>query len=112
MKNKIKMTGVALFIALGVVIAFAHYGNNRVEAQTQKASPRLLYVKNCARCHGVDGKSQTALGKKLGADDIAGGETTSKVISTVTNGQGDMPSFKKTLTKVQIHAIARYVHSL
>jgi cbb3-type cytochrome c oxidase subunit III len=111
MKNEIKMTAITLFIAVGVVIALASYGDNRVAAQA-KASPRSLYVQNCARCHGLDGKSQTTLGQELGADDISGGENAAKIIRTVTNGRSDMPSFKKRLTKAQIRAIARYVHSL
>ncbi|MFN0280117.1 MAG: c-type cytochrome [Pyrinomonadaceae bacterium] len=112
MKNKIKMTTIALFIAFGVVFALASYANNLVEAQTKKASSRSLYVQNCARCHGADGKGETVLGKKLGADDISGGESTTKVIRSVTNGRGDMPSFKKKLTTGQIASVARYVHSL
>jgi len=33
------------------------------------ADGKALYVKNCAKCHGPDGKGQTQMGKRYGAKD-------------------------------------------
>jgi mono/diheme cytochrome c family protein len=33
------------------------------------ADGKESYEKNCAKCHGADGKGQTVMGKKLGAKD-------------------------------------------
>lgn len=33
------------------------------------AEAKALYVKDCAKCHGEDGKGETKMGKKLGAKD-------------------------------------------
>lgn len=113
MKNRIKFTAITLFISIGIITILSTSGNSTANAQSSnRISPRSLYTQNCAKCHGADGKARTTLGKKLGADDISGGVSTSKVIRTATNGRGDMPSFKKRLTKAQISAIAGYVHSL
>jgi cytochrome c553 len=30
---------------------------------------KVVYEKDCAKCHGVDGKGETKMGKKLGAKD-------------------------------------------
>jgi len=33
------------------------------------ADAKALYEKECAKCHGADGKGETKMGKKLGAKD-------------------------------------------
>ena len=76
------------------------------------SSPRTLYVQNCARCHGSDGKAETRLGRKYKADDISGGVGVNKTIRIVTSGKGHMPSFKRKLTAAQISQIASYVSGL
>jgi cytochrome c6 len=72
------------------------------------APGQLIYQKNCARCHGKDGR----LGLN-GAHDLtksnlnAFGRT-----YLVTNGMGKMPSFQKTLTPAQIAQVVAYSQTL
>ena len=33
------------------------------------ADAKALYEKDCAKCHGADGKGETKMGKKMGAKD-------------------------------------------
>ena len=35
------------------------------------ADAKALYEKECAKCHGADGKGETKMGKKLGAKDYS-----------------------------------------
>jgi mono/diheme cytochrome c family protein len=74
-------------------------------------SPQSLYVQNCARCHGKDGKSDTPTGRRLKADDL-NGVSASKAARIIASGKGKMPSFKRKLTAAQISQIAGYVSTL
>src|SRR5438093_10206900 len=50
-------------ILLITVVAFAAAGS------LSAADSKELYEKECAKCHGTDGKGDTKMGKKLGAKD-------------------------------------------
>ncbi|MEO6656462.1 MAG: c-type cytochrome [Pyrinomonadaceae bacterium] len=113
---------INLKLCVGVVFLFAvafmlltreTHATSAGSTSSGAGSPRTLYVQNCARCHGANGKSQTDLGMQLDADDLTtSSASTSKIIGLITNGRGDMPGFKKKLTAGQISSIARYVKSL
>lgn len=45
------------------------------------ADGKAIYEKDCAKCHGADGKGQTKMGQKLGAKDY----TDAKVQSALTD---------------------------
>ena len=112
MKKIIKLAIIAAF-AIGFGFAALAQSAPAAIASSDAVSPRSLYMQNCAKCHGANGKAQTTLGKKLEADDLtASTASTAKIIRTVTNGRGGMPSFKKKLSKAQITSVAGYVKSL
>jgi len=66
---------LAALLALSTPIAFA-------------ADAKALYERDCAKCHGLDGKGETKMGRKLGAKDY----TDPKVQSALT----DHAAFKAT----------------
>jgi mono/diheme cytochrome c family protein len=45
------------------------------------ADAKALYTKECAKCHGADGKGETKMGKKVGAKDY----TSAKVQAELTD---------------------------
>jgi cytochrome c553 len=55
---------------------------------TRAGDAKALYEKDCAKCHGSDGKGETKMGKKLGAKDY----TDLKVQAALT----DEAAFKAT----------------
>ena len=112
MKKILKLGVVTGFLVISAFFTFSNSAQAGLPSAETVTSPRSLYVQNCARCHGSNGKSQTELGRKLEADDITGHISTSKIIQRVTNGKGRMPSFRKKLSAAQIKSIAGYVHSL
>ncbi len=53
-------------------------------ASAPAADGKALYEKDCAKCHGADGKGQTKMGQKMGAKDY----TDAKVQDAVTDAAG------------------------
>jgi cytochrome c6 len=109
---KLKLLVTLIFIAGVSSLLIAMTTGATASYSEDASSPRTLYVQNCARCHGANGKAETALGRKYDANDITGGVSVNKIVRIVTNGKGHMPSFKKRLTAAQIAQIASYVNSL
>jgi cytochrome c6 len=65
---------------------------------------QVLYLKNCARCHGKNGRLGVS-----GAHDLTKSNlNTFGRTYMVTKGMGKMPSFEKQLTPVQIQVIVAY----
>jgi mono/diheme cytochrome c family protein len=78
---------------------------------------KTAYEKNCAGCHGADGKGNPALAKTLGEKglSIVGKETTQKsdaaLLKVIVEGAGKMPANKK-LTAEEQKAVLQYSRSL
>lgn len=120
---------MGMFVKAGVVLAFliagilvfsmpkvsASASPADISAAASESSPRSLYVSNCARCHGSNGKAQTREGRRLEADDLTSGDvkgiSESKMRRVITNGRGKMPAFKR-LTPAQVTQIMGYVRGL
>ena len=68
------------------------------------------YTESCARCHGTDGRSQTAKGRQTHAADLTKSKVTdAKGIKIITNGEDSMPAFKDVLTADQIREVMAYI---
>lgn len=121
MVNVFRLAAIFVFL-LGGVFVFITSGTQAMadtaavavdHSSGDMSSPRSLYQQHCARCHGSNGKAQTALGRKLEADDLTTSNASpAKIIRIVTNGKGDMPSFRKKMTSAQISSLATYVSGL
>lgn len=75
----------------------------------------MVFKARCTRCHGGDGKGNSA----IGTPDFTSAKTLSSlsdadVIETITNGRKGtiMPSWKGKLSDEEIAAVAAYVRSL
>ena len=77
-----------------------------------------LFRDNCARCHGSDGRGDTALGRTYRTPDFSDAEWWQKNSSStgkpslaaiVSQGKGGMPAFGKKLRRSEINLLVKYV---
>jgi cytochrome c6 len=107
---KIAIVSVLSLTVFGILIVPV---SNKVSAVENQTSGKAIYVKNCAKCHGGDGKGQTQLGMSLDTPDLTTARPSGgRIVSVVKNGDGSMPAFSKKLTAKQISAVAAYAKTL
>jgi len=103
----------ARFLGGFLLVAMAAFGLSAYGAGDTETHPSELYKKNCAKCHGDDGKADTARGKNLKARNFTDAEwqadvTDAQLIKAVTDGKGDdMPPWGKKLTPEQIASLVK-----
>ncbi len=73
------------------------------------ARGQSLYQTNCARCHGADGKGAVPGARNFNDLDYMRGENPGYFYTAVTEGRGEMPSFKDTLTSDERWDVIFYV---
>jgi mono/diheme cytochrome c family protein len=69
------------------------------------ASAATNFASNCAKCHGVNGTT----GKATPLDHIS---SAAEAVSIITNGKGNMPSFKNKLSTSEINALGQFVAAI
>ncbi|HZE62227.1 MAG TPA: cytochrome c [Pyrinomonadaceae bacterium] len=75
-----------------------------------------LYAKQCASCHGKDGRAKTIKGRLKHARNLSDAEWQGKVsderiFNSITNGKEKMPAYGKKLSQEQIEALVTYVRA-
>jgi mono/diheme cytochrome c family protein len=76
-----------------------------------------LYSKNCASCHGKDGRAKTLKGKLKHARNLADSEwqgrvSDERIFNSIMNGKGKMPAYGKIISEQEIDALVTYVRAL
>jgi len=84
---------------------------------SQVGRGRGVFVANCARCHGSDGLGHTSMGEMTEAPNLTDAawqarRSNARMIASVTNGRGEMPAFKRKLSRQEIAAAVAYVRTL
>jgi mono/diheme cytochrome c family protein len=107
LKTTLTTTAIILTLAWPITQALAADAN----------AGKTVYDKNCAGCHGADGKGNPALAKTLGEKglNIVGKETKQKsdevLLKIIAEGAGKMPASKK-LSSDEQKAVLHYSRSL
>ena len=110
----------ALLLVFWVVAfgaAFATRTMNGEPVNVGARSAAELYAKNCASCHGRDGRAKTFKGKLKHARDLADSEwqgrvSDERIFNSVMNGTGKMPAYGKKLSEQEIDSLVSYVRAL
>jgi cbb3-type cytochrome c oxidase subunit III len=125
-KGRLK-TCILLFFAVVLTCGFYLQRDVRAAAAPEKKGKaaqlergRTVYMQNCARCHGADGRAQTDTGQLYGAKDLTDASwwraeriSDRRLLNSVTNGKkGGMPAYGKKLAKTDIAAVVAFVHTL
>jgi mono/diheme cytochrome c family protein len=110
---------LASMVLIGYQIAggtqFQDNGSPVRNSTQEKAQTADLFKHNCARCHGMDGRGQTFLGKTVDAPDFTDPEWWARrpkdrsLAAGITDGLNDMPAFGKKLSKEEIDSLVTYV---
>jgi len=86
-------------------------------AAAQAERGRAVYTANCRRCHGDDGQGHTRMAEIVEPPDMSDPawqrqRSSGRMIASVANGRGQMPAFKKRLSRQEIAAAVAYVRTL
>ena len=104
---------VVLLLSTGNANAFDREPARRVKVNE-------LFNRNCARCHGADGRGDTPSGHLYNAPDFTDANWWKKNASissprslraVVTRGKAGMPAFGKKLTKSEISLLVNRIRS-
>lgn len=112
MKLSKKIAPLALAVAI-----FSLYPSGSLRAADKDDSDKVkaVFSANCKSCHGVDG-SGTPIGKSMDAPDLRSEavqqHTDAQWTDQISNGKGNMPPFKTSLTPDQIQGLVRYIRQL
>ncbi|HEY6119228.1 MAG TPA: c-type cytochrome [Pyrinomonadaceae bacterium] len=104
--------------AVLLLVFAAHSFANSLPGRSQKdANAVTLFAKNCATCHGKDGRAKTFKAKFNHARDLTdpGWQTSvtdERLFNSITNGRGHMPAWGKKLTETEINLLVAYVRQL
>ena len=80
--------------------------------------PAVIYARNCARCHGADGRGDPEIRKTMpnvrDFHDPAfrAKATTDSIVTVVMAGKGQMPAFGASLSVPKMQALSGYVRRL
>lgn len=110
------ISALTIFALVSIVMAVkfnqSSARSNENAEDISLADGAVIYANTCARCHGADGRAQTAKGKQTGATDLTSGKwqpNDARDTRLVNNGKGKMPGFKGTLSDEEIKAVLMYV---
>ena len=116
--QKISLIAIAAsFLVAGFSVSRAVPTHFPAENREQARDASTLFKKNCASCHGQDGRAKTFKAKFNHARDLTDAAwqrevTDERIFNSISNGKGKMPSFGRKFTDAEISSLVRFVRQL
>ena len=110
--------GIQIVLLVAGLASAAVFAAGRASLRPELAADaRATYNAKCAVCHGRDGRGRTARGRRTHSRDLtdAGWQndvTDERLYTSIRNGKGKMPAFKKSLNDNQVDELVSYVRRL
>jgi len=75
-----------------------------------------VYAKNCASCHGKDGKGETTMGKKAKVKDytdatVQASFTDAEALKAIHEGKEKMKGYKDKVTEAEAKELVAYIRA-
>ena len=75
-----------------------------------------VYAKNCASCHGKDGKGETTMGKKAKVKDYTDAKvqasfTDAEALKVIQEGKEKMKGYKDKITEAEAKEVVTYIRA-
>ena len=117
MKVVLSLAAACLFAAAAAVSGVTKAQTKRGGGQSQAERGRAVYEARCTRCHGADGAGHTRMAEIVEPPDMSDPawqrqRSDARMIASVANGRGQMPAFKKKLSRQEIAAAVAYIRML
>lgn len=109
-------TGLLLVVLCLIVVARPS-SLSGAAASESAASADELYSRNCARCHGKDGRAKGLKAKAVGARNLADAQwqdrvSDERIFNSINNGKGKMPAYGKKLSEAEVDSLVSFVRRL
>jgi len=111
---------VKLFMKKTIILSIAIMAAAALSARADGA--KAIYEKDCAKCHGADGKGDTKMGKKLGVKDYTDAKVQAELkdeaaIKAIKNGLKDkedkvLMKPAESLSDEEIKGLVAYIRTL
>ena len=117
-----KVLALAFLLSAIVIVGAAAVSRSSPVLVTETSAARTaaaIYGKDCASCHGKDGRAQTFKSKHfVHARDLTNVQwqdsvSDERLFNSINNGKGkNMPAFGKKLSEEEINSLVNYVRGL
>jgi mono/diheme cytochrome c family protein len=117
MQKILKLSLLVVFLATGFFVFTSRASAVLLASEKIENAPaRKVYMNNCARCHGADGRGQTELGIINDTPDLTAAHikrmSSQRITRVIAGGTDSMPGFGKKLSKAEIASLVGYIRTL